>query len=115
MASGTEYVKIFTIDKTTGKTVMLKDLADGEMLKKISKNIISQMTEQMAEDENVTYFIGTETPEWDFNGLDGSESFYFDSEGRLVICFDEYQVAPGYMGAVEFTIPKEITGELQSH
>ena len=112
MASGTEYVKIFTIDKTTGKTVMLKDLADGEMLKKISKNIISQMTEQMAEDENVTYFIGTETPEWDFNGLDGSESFYFDSEGRLVICFDEYQVAPGYMGAVEFTIPKEITGEL---
>ena len=115
MASGTEYVKIFTIDKTTGKTVMLKDLADGEMLKKISKNIISQMTEQMAEDENVTYFIGTETPEWDFNGLDGSESFYFDSEGSLVICFDEYQVAPGHMGAVEFTIPKEITGELQSH
>ena len=55
------------------------------------------------------------SPEWDFNGLDGSESFYFDSEGRLVICFDEYQVAPGYMGAVEFTIPKEITGELQSH
>ncbi len=112
MASGTEYVKIFTIDKTTGKTVMLKDLADADMLKKISKNIISQMTEQMAADENVTYFMGTETPEWDFNGLDGSESFYFDSDGRLVICFDEYEVAPGYMGAVEFTIPKEITGEL---
>lgn len=112
MASGTEYVKIFTIDKTTGKTVMLKDLADADMLKKISKNIISQMTEQMAADENITYFIGTETPEWDFNGLDGSESFYFDSDGRFVICFDEYEVAPGYMGAVEFTIPKEITGEL---
>lgn len=112
MASGTEYVKIFTIDKTTGKTVMLKDLADADMLKRISKNIISQMTEQMAADENVTYFIGTETPEWDFNGLDGSESFYFDSDGRLVICFDEYEVAPGYMGAVEFTIPKEITGKL---
>lgn len=112
MASGTEYVKIFTIDKTTGKTVMLKDLADTDMLKKISKNIISQMTEQMAADENVTYYIGTETPEWDFSGLDGSESFYFDSDGRLVICFDEYEVAPGYMGAVEFTIPKEITGKL---
>ena len=26
--------------------------------------------------------------------------------------FDEYEVAPGYMGAVEFVIPKSVTGDL---
>ena len=51
-------------------------------------------------------------PDTDFKGLTGQESFYFSQEGELVIVFDEYQVAPGYMGAVTFTIPKEVTGDL---
>ena len=38
------------------------------------------------------------------------ESFYFNEEGLLVIAFDEYEVAPGYMGAVEFTIPSSVAG-----
>ena len=41
--------------------------------------------------------------------INGQES---DSEGQLVITFDEYTVAPGYMGAVEFTIPLDVTGKL---
>ena len=28
--------------------------------------------------------------------------------GNLVIAFDEYEVAPGYMGAQEFTVEKGI-------
>ena len=51
-------------------------------------------------------------PETDFKGLTGSESFYFDESGQLVIAFNEYDVAPGYMGAVDFTIPKTVTGKL---
>ena len=54
MASGTQYVKVFTIDKTTGNTVSLTDLTggSGEMLTKISENIKEQMRAQMKEDEN---------------------------------------------------------------
>ena len=63
----------------------------------------------MAADSGITYFLDSETPEWDFTGLTGEEDFYFDSQGQLVIVFDEYEVAPGYMGAVEFTIPKSVT------
>ena len=29
-----------------------------------------------------------------------------------IISFDEYEVAPGYMGAVTFTIPLNVTGKL---
>ena len=52
MASGTQYVKVFTIDKTTGNTVSLTDLTggSGEMLTKISENIKEQMRAQMKED-----------------------------------------------------------------
>ncbi len=114
MASGMESVKIFNVDKKTGETVPLKVLLkdDSQLLEAVSNNIKAQMRAQMAADESVTYFLDSETPEWDFEGLTGDESYYFDKNGQLVITFDEYEVAPGYMGAVEFTIPKDITGDL---
>lgn len=114
MASGTQYVKIFTVDKSTGQVISLGALFSGrpQMLSDISANIRAQMEEQMAADENVIYFLNSGTPEWDFKELSGDESFYFDPQGQLVIVFDEYQVAPGYMGAVEFTIPASVTGNL---
>ena len=114
MASGTQYVKVFTIDKTTGNTVSLTDLTggSGEMLTKISENIKEQMRAQMKEDENIAYFIDSDIPEMDFAGLTGEESYSFSDSGELVIYFDEYDVAPGYMGTVSFTIPLEVTGQL---
>ena len=30
----------------------------------------------------------------------------------MVLCFDEYEVAPGYMGAVEFEIPRETVQQI---
>lgn len=114
MASGTEYVKVFNVDKETGKTVGLLEMLGGdeELLARVSENIMEQMEEQMAEDPNVIYFLHSDMPETDFQGLTGEESYYFNENGELVIAFGEYEVAPGYMGAVEFTIPADVTGEL---
>ena len=80
--------------------------------KRISENIKEQMRAQMKEDENIAYFIDSDIPEMDFAGLTGEESYSFSDSGELVIYFDEYDVAPGYMGAVSFTIPLEVTGQL---
>lgn len=114
MASGTQFVKVFTVDKETGETVILLQMLGGDetMLAAVSSNIMEQMREQMAADENVIYYLDSDMPEWDFKGLDGDESYYFDQDGELVVTFDEYEVAPGYMGAVEFVIPKSVTGDL---
>lgn len=114
MASGTQFVKVFTVDKETGETVSLLQMLGGDetMLAAVSSNIMDQMREQMAADENVIYYLDSDMPEWDFKGLDGDESYYFDQDGELVVTFDEYEVAPGYMGAVEFVIPKSVTGDL---
>ena len=115
MASGTEYTKVFTIDKTTGDIISLSDLFKNkpEMLTAISDNIKEQVKQQMAADSSVTYFIDSDMPEWDFKELKGDESFYFNEKGELVITFDETEVAPAYMGAVEFTIPQSVTGDLK--
>lgn len=113
MASGTEFTKVFTVDKTTGQVVSLAHFLedDAAKLEAVSDNIKEQMVSQMAEDDSIIYFYQSDMPEWDFKGLTGEESFYLDENGQLVVAFDEYTVAPGYMGAVEFTIPKSVTGE----
>ena len=112
MASGTQFVKVFTIDKATGNVISLKDLFHDrpEMLDAVSTNIKSQMAEQMAKDDSVMYFYQSDMPDEDFKGLTGDESYYFNENGELVITFNEYDVAPGYMGAVQFTIPSSVTG-----
>lgn len=108
MASGAEFVKIFTVDKATGQTVSLKDFLNSpEKLEAVSQNIKDPMAAQMAEDEGKVYF--TEGEPGGFTGLTGDENFYLNEAGELVIVFGEYEVAPGYMGTVSFTIPKDVT------
>ncbi len=110
MAGGNEFVKIFHIDKQTGNLVTLTDiLKDGENgQKSISKYIKKQMKEQMKKDENVTYFIRSKEDPYGFDSISDETNFYFNKKGEIVVVFDEYEVAPGYMGVVEFTIPKNI-------
>ena len=48
-----------------------------------------------------------------FKKIAENQDFYINSNNDLVICFDEYEVAPGYMGPVEFVIPKEIVNSLK--
>jgi len=110
MASGNEKVKIFHLDKQTGEVIILKDLfrEDANFKKIISDNIKEQMKKRMEEDENLTYWIDSEVPEWDFKSINDDTTFYINEKGKLVIVFDEYEVAPGFMGVQEFEIPTEI-------
>lgn len=114
-ASGYEHNQFYTIEKQTGNVVTLSDLfAEGsDYLSVISENIKTQMREQMAADEGVIYFLDDEDmPEFNFQGITEQTNFYFNEKGELVIAFDEYEVAPGYMGAPEFVIPSEIVEAL---
>lgn len=76
MASGTQFVKVFTVDKETGETISLLQMLGGDetMLAAVSSNIMDQMREQMAADENVIYYLDSDMPEWDFKGLDGMKA-----------------------------------------
>ena len=47
-----------------------------------------------------------------FDQITSEQTFYISADSKLVIVFNEYEVAPGSMGIVEFTIPTEIIKEI---
>lgn len=115
MAGGTEYRKTFNVDKNTGELLSLGDFFEegSDYIALISDEIKAQMQEQMDADENVYYWLDSEVPEWNFTQIDEETAFYFDQDGNLIIQFDEYEVAPGYMGAVSFTIPEQKLSDIR--
>ena len=108
--SGYEQHKHYTVDKLTGKELTLKDLCGNDYVDTISEEVKKQMKEQMATDESVKYWLDDpDVPEWNFDKIAEDQDFYVDAEGHVVICFNEYDVAPGSMGCVEFIMPQTVT------
>ena len=71
-------------------------------------NIKEQMQAQMDADENVYYWLNDDIEEWNFKAITDETSFYLNEKDHVVIGFDEGEVAPMYMGTVEFEIPAEV-------
>lgn len=113
--SGYEENHFYTIDLKTGERLLLKSLfLDGsDYLTIISDNIKKQMQEQMKADDSVSYYLNSEFPEWDFQTITDDTSFYLNENQELVICFNEGEAAPMYMGCPEFTIPNDILKEIR--
>ena len=101
------YSKIYHFDKATDREVILADAfaAGTDYITAISENIREQMTKRMAEDPEAYYFLEEEDGDANFRQIKPNQEFYLDADRNLVIVFDEYDVAPGYMGEVEFTVP----------
>lgn len=116
-ASGYQYSKYYHIDKSTNEIITLKDLfkEGSDYLTIISDSIKDQMREQMKEKgEEVIYWIDqTDFPENNFESIQDDQNFYFKDDGSLVIAFDEYEVAPGYMGCPEFVIPSSLLASIR--
>ena len=114
MASGAQMVKIYHIDKQTGELLNLAGLfkEGADYVTPSSENIKEQMRERMAADESMMYFLDSDIPENDFQSVKEDNTFYINEKGKLTIVFDEYEVAPGYMGSVEFKIPTEVVEDL---
>lgn len=115
-ADGFEQTNHFVINKKTGQIETLMSLfgEDTDYVTPISHNIIEQMRAQMTEDPDVEYWLDSEEePEMDFSRIREDQDFYIDKNGDLVICFNELEAAPMYMGTVEFTIPPEVISGLK--
>lgn len=98
----------YHIDKQKGELVQLSDLfrEDYDYRKIFSDEIRTRMREQMEDNPNLVYWVDDGNgANFVFDQIDENQNFYFDSDGNLVIVFEKYQVAPGYMGCPEFTIP----------
>lgn len=113
--SGAEWDYFYTIDLNTGERLQLKDLfkEGADYITPISENIKTQMREQMAADDMKYYWLEDEIEEWNFKQITDETSFYLNEAGNIVISFNEGDVAPMYMGCVEFVIPNEVVAEIR--
>ncbi|CAH0120226.1 Anti-sigma-V factor RsiV [Paenibacillus sp. CECT 9249] len=94
-----------TVDKKNQLLITLPSLfKDDSYISLITENIKEQMREQMKADPEKVYWV--EGP-MSFETIAKDQSFYINDQGKLVISFDKYEVAPGYMGVLEFVIPTD--------
>ncbi|HHV99198.1 MAG TPA: DUF3298 and DUF4163 domain-containing protein [Clostridiaceae bacterium] len=114
--SATTKFKYDTIDKKEEILITLPSLfKDDSYIDVISENIKSQMIERMKSDENLIYWVnmdGNEEYTDVFEKISANQNFYINEKGKLVISFDEYEVAPGLMGIQEFVIPTEAISDI---
>lgn len=113
--SGAEWDYFYTIDLNTGERLQLKDLfkEGADYITPISENIKTQMREQMAADDMKHYWVDDEIEGLNFKQITDETSFYLNEAGNIVISFNEGDVAPMYMGCVEFVIPNEVVAEIR--
>ncbi|MFY0759616.1 RsiV family protein [Metabacillus dongyingensis] len=95
-----------TIDKKHELLITLPSLfKDDSYMDLINENIKEQMRRQMERDPDKFYWLDDEMG---FKTIAKDQSFYINDKGKLVIVFNKYEVAPGYMGVCEFTIPTDV-------
>ena len=113
--SGYAWNYYYTIDLNTGERLKLKDIfkEGADYIIAISENIKEQMQAQMDADDSVYYWLHDEIEEWNFKSITDETSFYINEKGNVVIGFNEGDVAPMYMGTVEFEIPAEVLADLR--
>lgn len=111
-ADSAEANRYFTIRKSDGKLMQLSDLfAPGsDYVKTLSEEVKRQMQAEMTGDSGKVFFLSSDIPEDDFKEIKKDQSFYVNSEGRLVICFDEGEVAPMSEGSLQFVMPENLSG-----
>ena len=105
-----DYSRWIVYDKDAEKVLKLADLfkEGSNYIGILSAEILEQM-KYKNEHEGGAFFVDGDDA---FTEISGDANFYIDSFDRLVIVFDEYEVAPGSMGSPEFFIHSRITQDI---
>lgn len=90
----------YNVDLQTGGHITLRTLFGPDYLTKVGNEIYKQIESKKKEDENMLFFDEINI----FEVLENEEKFYINEQGQVVISFDRYEIAPGYMGYPEFII-----------
>ncbi|MDE7360363.1 MAG: GHKL domain-containing protein [Oscillospiraceae bacterium] len=106
-----DYGRWIVYDKSAGKVLELSDLfKDGsDYIGVISAEILRDMKEKN-ELYDYGYFVDGEDA---FTEIGEDINFYIDEFDRIVIVFDEYEVAPGSVGSPKFFINNKVLEEIR--
>jgi len=113
-SNGYSATQFDTIDKQKEILITLPSLfKNNDYIDLISENIKKQMIERYEADKENNYYWVEGIPndirsEGLFQKINKNQNFYINKDGKLVICFEKYEVAPGAFGESEFIIPSTI-------
>jgi hypothetical protein len=97
----------YNLDLKDNRELTLKDILGDDYIKIANDSIIKQMKERAAKDANVVYWGITDNSKSDIDGfttVDEHTIFYLNEDGKPVVYFEKYEIAPGFMGAQEFVV-----------
>lgn len=107
--SGNTYFKYYHLNKLTGTIMNLEDIvANQDFYSVVEQHIKSQMKKQMEDNEKLVYWVEDNVFGDDLVSLKPDDNFYWNKDNNLVIPFDKYEAAPGFMGTYEFVIDKAV-------
>lgn len=105
LANAYTEIYFYNVDIETGKKLNLRDVLGNEYKQIVDTTIYKEIEERSKNPDNI-YFTADEGG---FEGIENEyQDFYINSDGKVVIVFEKYKIAPGYMGTQEFVIDKQI-------
>lgn len=105
LANAYTEIYFYNVDIETGKKLNLRDVLGNEYKQIVDTTIYKEIEERSKNPDNI-YFTADEGG---FEGIENEyQDFYINSDGKVVIVFEKYRIAPGYMGTQEFVIDKQI-------
>lgn len=106
-AYGKKY--FYNLDLKENTQISLKDILGEDYILVSNESIKDQMKKRVQENTDYIYwgFAGEGSADIEgFTSVDENTNFYINEKGNPVVCFDKYEVAPGFMGMQEFEIIK---------
>lgn len=98
---------MYNIDLNHNKELSLQDLL-GKNYEQIVNTQIKEKMAQIEKEGTGDFFEPEDFPYLEhggwFEGITENQKFYVNESGNVVIVFDRYEIAPGYMGMPEFEI-----------
>ncbi|MDE7281234.1 MAG: RsiV family protein, partial [Ruminiclostridium sp.] len=105
-----DYSRWAVFDKSKGRVIELADMfrEGSDYIGVISAEILEQMKYKNEHEDGFFFVEGDDA----FTAISEDANFYIDSFDRLVIVFDEYEVAPGSKGSPQFFIHSSVLEEI---
>ena len=105
LASAYTEMYFYNVDIETGKDLNLRDVLGDNYKEIVDETIYKEIEERSKNPDNMYFTKG----EGGFEGIENEyQNFYINENGKVVIVFEKYEIAPGYMGIQEFEIDKQI-------
>lgn len=95
---------VYNLNLESGQDLTLHSLLGDDYKNIVNTQINRQIEERIKTDKNAYFYDNANK----FKSISEQQKFYINTNGQIVIIFEKYEIAPGYMGTLEFTLDNKV-------